>query len=156
MDQTLFFDLSYGNYIVSAVGADGKTAGAAMNTVFQLTETPNLLAINFGHTSATGRLLREGGKVAVTVMGQGVPMEVVDLFGFQTSDEVDKFAVTPHAIAPNGAPYLTEHAVSWLSGTVRQIIPLPDHNLFVVEITDGGRLGREAPMTYALYRQRKG
>lgn len=156
MDKELFLDFTYGNYIVSAVNPDGPSPGAAMNTVFQLTEEPWLVGVCFNHISATGRQLQKSGRAAITVMGQSVPLEVEDLFGTRTSDEVDKFAHLPHATAPNGAPYLTSHARSWFSGTVRQVMELPSHNFFILEITHAGRLDdTDPPMTYADFRRRK-
>ncbi len=156
MNKDLFLDFTYGNYIVSTVGADGRLAGAAMNTVFQLTEDPWLVAICFNHVSTTGRLLRETHQVAITVMGQDADMAVEDLFGTCSSDEVDKFAQVSYALAPNGAPYLTQHARSWFSGSVEQVVELPTHTLFLVNIKLAGRLSTaEPPMTYADYRRRK-
>lgn len=156
MDKELFLDFSYGNYIVSTTAPDGRLAGAAMNTVFQLTEEPFLLAICFNHVSATGQYLRRSGQAAVTVLDETVSLDLEDRFGMQSSAQVDKFEGVPHALAPNGAPYLTEHALSWFSGPIRQVIPLPTHDLFLMEVTHCGRLGSGSrPMTYALYRQRK-
>ena len=156
MDKDLFLDFSYGNYIVSTTAPDGRLAGAAMNTVFQLTEEPFMLAICFNHVSATGQYLRQSGQAAVTILDETVSMALEDRFGMQSSAQVDKFEGVPHALAPNGAPYLTEHALSWFSGPIRQVIPLATHDLFLMEVTDCGRLSdSHAPMTYALYRQRK-
>lgn len=156
MDKNLFLDFTCGNYIVSTTAPDGRLAGAAMNTVFQLTEDPYLLAICFNHVSATGQYLRQSGKATVTVMAESVPMELEDHFGMQSSATVDKFNGVPYALAPNGTPYLTCHAVSWFSGTIRQVISLPTHDLFLMEVTHCGKLDdTQQPMTYAMYRQRK-
>lgn len=156
MDKDLFLDFTCGTYILSSVAPDGRFAGAAVNTVFQLTQEPWLLAACLNRSSFTGQSLRQSCQAAVTVLGQGVSTATLETFGFQTSAHTDKFSRASYALAPNGVPYLTQNALSWFSGPVRQVIPLPTHDLFFLEITHCGPLDRqEKPLTYAHYRDHK-
>lgn len=52
MDQTAFFKLSYGLYIISTT-SEGKDAGCVANTLHQVTSSPAQLAVTLNKDNYT-------------------------------------------------------------------------------------------------------
>lgn len=57
------------------------------------------------------------------------------LFGGETGDDVDKFAMTPWRPGPGGAPVL-DAAKAWFAGRIREVLDLGDHHGFVLDPVD--------------------
>ena len=155
MDQTAFFDLSYGLFVLGTLH-DGKPTGCTVNTVIQVANEPPLLAVSVNHQNFTNACLKASGRATVSVLNQNVPMDVIGAFGFHSGRDTDKFAQAPHTAAPSGLPRLTDHVCAWFDCKVRSSLELSTHTLFILEVEDAGRLSSEAePMTYAYYHQVK-
>jgi flavin reductase (DIM6/NTAB) family NADH-FMN oxidoreductase RutF/rubredoxin len=154
IDGKALWSISYGMYIVSAQ-AGGKANGQIANTVFQVTAEPPRLAIAINKENLTNRLIRESGAFGVSVLGEGVPMELVGLFGFSSGRDVDKLARVSFR---NGAlaPLVTDHAISVTEARVISEVDTGTHTLFVGEVTSAEMLQDVPPLTYAGYHARKG
>ena len=155
MDQTAFFDLSYGLFVLGTLH-DGKPAGCTVNTVIQVASQPPLLAVSVNHQNLTNQCLKSSGRATVSVLDQNVPMEVIGAFGFHSGRDTDKFAQVAHTAAPSGLPRLSEHVCAWFDCKVKTSLELSTHTLFILEVEDAGRLSPAGvPMTYAYYHQVK-
>ena len=155
MDQTAFFDLSYGLFVLGTLH-DGKPTGCTVNTVTQVASQPPLLAVSVNHQNFTNQCLKTTGRATVSVLDQNAPMDVIGTFGFHSGRDTDKFAQVPHTAAPSGLPRLTEHVCAWFDCKVKTSLELSTHTLFILEVEDAGRLSPASePMTYAYYHQVK-
>ena len=136
IDQTAFFSLSYGLYVISSKDAD-RAAGCVANTFQQVTSSPLQVSVALNKGTATTGVIRAAGR-------------------FHCSDDLDKFAACEHAFDAAGLPYVAEHACAHYSARVVQEIDLGTHVLFVGEVEEAEKLLSCEPMTYAYYHQVKG
>ena len=150
-----FRSLSYGVYIISASNGN-KKAGCVVNTFQQLTSAPARVSVTINKENATTAVVLESGRFEANVLAESAPMELIGLFGFQSSNDVDKFAETTHALDAAGVPYLNEHVVAHFGARVIETVDVGSHYLVVGEVEEAEVLSSEAPMTYAYYHQVKG
>lgn len=155
IDQTAFFSLSYGLYVISSKDA-GRAAGCVANTFQQVTSSPMQVSVALNKGNATTGVIRSAGRFSATCLAQDVPMEFIGTFGFHCSDDLDKFAACEHAFDAAGLPYVAEHACAHYSARVVQEVDLGTHVLFVGEVEEAEKLASCEPMTYAYYHQVKG
>lgn len=91
MDQTAFFKLSYGLYIISTT-SEGKDAGCVANTLHQVTSSPAQLAVTLNKDNYTEQLIEKSGRFSAVVLTQNCGMDIIKNFGFCSSRDNDKFA----------------------------------------------------------------
>ena len=151
MDTTALFDLSYGLYIVASNDMD-MLSGCIINTVFQITNTPQTLAISINKENCTNGVIRRAGKFTISVLGEPADMELIGRFGFRTSKEFNKFTQTPHQFTQNGIPYITDRTTAYFECSVIKETDMGTHTVFFAEITDAKKLDNSfTPMTYSYY-----
>ena len=155
IDQTAFFSLSYGLYIVAAK-ADGRAAGCVVNTFQQVTSSPLQVSVALNKENATTAAVRAAGRLTAACLSRDATMELIGTFGFHCSNDRDKFAACKADFDAEGVPYVAEQACARFSARVVQEIDLGTHVLFVGEVEEAERLGAGEPMTYAYYHQVKG
>ena len=90
MDQTAFFKLSYGLYIISTT-FEGKDAGCVANTLHQVTSSPAQLAVTLNKDNYTEQLIEKSGRFAAVVLTEYCDMDTIKNFGFCSSRDNDKF-----------------------------------------------------------------
>ncbi|MEG1906828.1 MAG: flavin reductase [Gordonibacter sp.] len=155
IDQTAFFSLSYGLYVIAS--KDGqRRAGCIANTFQQVTSSPLQVSVALNKDNATTGVIRASGHFTATCLSQEAPMELIGMFGFHSSADRDKFAACPTAVDAAGYPYVPEPACSRFSVRVVQEVDLGSHVLFVGEVEEAERLDAGEPMTYAYYHLVKG
>ena len=155
IDQTAFFSLSYGLYIVGATDGERRAACVA-NTFQQVTSSPLQVSVALNKENATTDVILDSGRFTVSCLAQDATMELIGTFGFHCSDDLDKFAACEHAFDAAGLPYVAEHACAHYSARVVQEVDLGTHVLFVGEVEEAEKLASCEPMTYAYYHQVKG
>lgn len=155
IDTKAFRALSYGVYIISATNGE-KAAGCIVNTFQQVTSKPARVSVAINKENFTTGVVLESGRFEATVLAESAPMELIGLFGFQTSAETDKFADTPHALDVAGVPYVSEHAVAHVGARVIDKVDVGSHYLIIGEVECAEVLSDEPAMTYAYYHQVKG
>ncbi|MBQ8088343.1 MAG: flavin reductase [Clostridia bacterium] len=150
VEPSSMFKLSYGLFVLSA--QDGKDNGCIINTVTQITSTPNRISIAVNKANHTHDLIMKTGTFNVSILSTDAPFSVFERFGFQTGREVDKFAgFYPIARSENGLIYLTAYTNAFLSGKVIQTYDYGTHTLFVADVTEGKVLNNTPSLTYAYY-----
>lgn len=154
VDLKAFDQLSYGLYLISS-GDGEKTAGCVINTLTQAAVEPVLATVTIHKENETARLIRRTGKFAAVVLAQSAPMELIGLFGFRSSREVDKFDRYPVQTDAGGIPYVCEHVTAVMSFRVWDAMDAETHWVFLGEATEARQLSDAAPMTYAYYHEVK-
>ena len=147
LDPTALFNLSYGLYVLTA-REDGRDCGCIVNTVTQLTENPTRIALSVNKQNFTNEVIQRTGVFNISVLTEAAPM---DLFGFQSGRDVDKFAGRTDPASENGLRYIGGPANALISGKVEQAIDCGTHMLYIALVTEARKLSDAPSMTYAYY-----
>lgn len=151
IDKLAFRALSSGLSIVTARDGEGCNVGCVINTLVQVASEPPTLSIALNKGNATARVVQESGRFAATVLGQGATMDLIGLFGFKSSDEVDKFANCEFRVCGDGVPLVTDHGVACFGVRVEHTVDVGSHLLFIGPVEQAEVLSDAEPMTYAYY-----
>lgn len=139
--------LDYPMFIVttrSAAGPSGCLVGFASQTSID----PSRFLIGLSRRNKTFRVARDATHLAVHVVARE-HVELAELFGTATGDEVDKFASCAWHPGPAGMPILDD-AGAWFVGAIVRRFDVGDHVGHLLEPV-GGRppTGLEAWVTFA-------
>ncbi len=143
-------------YIVSSK-SDGKFNGCIINSVFQLTPEPPMLAMSINKQSLTHDYIARSSIFVVSVLAEGTPIEFIGRFGFKTGRDLDKFQDVKYKLSTAGVPIVLDNTVAFVEVNVTESLDVESHTLFIGRITacealDSGKI----PMTYSYYRDVKG
>ena len=144
------YKLGYGLYVLSANEA-GKDNACIVNTVIQVTTTPNRITVAVNKQNHTQGMIQRTNKFNVSVVAQSAPFELFTRFGFQSGRDTDKFAGFTAKRSGNGLLYVPEHTTAYLSCWVVDSMDLGSHMLYLADVTDCEGLSNEDSVTYAYY-----
>lgn len=151
MNQAAMFQLSYGLFVLSAKDGE-KDNGCIVNTVQQVTTTPNRISVAVNKGNFTHDMIRDTGSFNVSILSEEVPFEIFKHFGFQSGRDVDKLEnFTEYARSSNGIIYLNKYANAFLSASVAETMDLGTHTMFIADVTGGEVLSQVPSVTYAYY-----
>ena len=149
-DLTALFNIGYGLYVITS--NDGKKDnGLIVNTVTQVTNTPNRLAVTINKENYSHHVIKQTGRLNVNCLTEDAPFKVFETFGFQSGRNVDKFAGCTPLRSDNGLIFLPRHINSFLSLKVEQYVDLDTHGMFVCSVTEARVLSDRPTMTYTYY-----
>lgn len=149
IDEKTFFTLTAGVYILGC-RQKGKNYGCIIDTVMQISFTPPLICISCEKKAYTQQIIRETGRFSISVLPQDTPKNVIEVFGYQSSKNTDKWAIIPFDLQEDLPIY--SRAISTLTAQVIHTQEFDTHFLFIAEIKEA-RSGQEAiPLTYQYYR----
>ncbi|MBO5256707.1 MAG: flavin reductase [Clostridia bacterium] len=149
-DLTALFNIGYGLYVVTS--NDGKKDnGLIVNTVTQVTNTPNRLAVTINKENYSHHVIRQTGRMNINCLTEDAPFNVFEVFGFQSGRNVDKFADCEPLRSDNGLVFLPRYINSFLSLKVEQYIDLDTHGMFICSVTEARVLSDRPTMTYTYY-----
>ena len=153
VDPTALFKIGYGLYVVTC--NDGhKFNGQIVNTVSQVANNPDRIAVNINKANYSADVIRRTGVLNVCTLNEQAPFKIFQHFGFQSGRTVDKFADYEHyAVASNNVPYLSKYANSYISLKVFDIVDLGSHWMFLCDITESVVLNSVETMTYTFYQK---
>lgn len=154
MDEKALFKLSYGLYLLTA-REDGRDNGCIINTLTQVTNTPNRLCLAVNKDSLTHDMIARTGLFAASVLSQDASFALFQRFGLQSGRDADKFAdFSGAARTEAGLLYLTECANALVAGKVRDRADLGTHTLFTADLTEARILSQVPSLTYEDYHQK--
>lgn len=155
MDNTVFFDMSYGVYIASTLDGD-KKVGCVANSVVQITAEPASIGISISKENHTDDCIRKSGYFTLSVMSEHTAIKTIGKFGFFSSRDVDKFAEIDYITVGDGYPVVDDNTCSWMLCRVINEVDCGTHTTFIAEVVDGEKMTQLTPMTYAYYHKVKG
>ena len=126
IDQTAFFSLSYGLYIVGATDGERRAACVA-NTFQQVTSSPLQVSVALNKENVTTDVILDSGRFTVSCLAQDATMELIGTFGFRCSTDLDKFASCETGVDAAGVPFVAEQCVARFSVRVVQAVNLGTH-----------------------------
>lgn len=151
-DMNSLFNIGYGLYVITT--NDGsKDNGLIVNTVSQVTNTPNRLAVTINKQNYSYHVIKQTGKMNVNCLSVEAPFKVFETFGFQSGRNVDKFAGINVKRSDNGLVYLDKYINSFISLKVDSYVDLDTHGMFICSITEARVLSDKETMTYTYYQK---
>ena len=149
-DLTALFRIGYGLYVVTS--NDGKKDnGLIVNTVIQLTDTPNRVAVNINKANYSHHVIKQTGVLNVNCLSTEAPFSVFQQFGFQTGRSVDKFAGQTVHRSDNGLVFLDKYINAFMSLKVEDYVDLETHGMFICSVTEARVMSNQETMTYTYY-----
>ena len=149
-DLTALFRIGYGLYVVTS--NDGKKDnGLIVNTVIQLTDTPNRVAVKINKANYSHHVIKQTGMLNVNCLSTEAPFSVFQQFGFQTGRSVDKFAGQTVHRSDNGLVFLDKYINAFMSLKVEDYVDLGTHGMFICSVTEARVMSNQETMTYTYY-----
>ena len=149
-DMTALFNIGYGLYVVTS--NDGKKDnGLIVNTVTQVTDTPNQIAVTINKANYSHHVIKQTGIMNVNCLSTEAPFKVFEVFGFQSGRNVDKFADCTPLRSDNGLVFLPRYINSVMSLKVEQYVDLGTHGMFICSVTEARVISDVPTMTYSYY-----
>ncbi len=149
-DLTALFNIGYGLYVVTS--NDGKKDnGLIVNTVSQVTNTPNRIAVTINKQNYSHHVIKQTGIMNVNCLDNTAPFSVFQRFGFQSGRTVDKFEGMEPLRSDNGLAFLPRYINSFMSLKVESYVDLDTHGMFICSVTEARVLSSNETMTYNFY-----
>ena len=156
LDLESLFNLSYGMCIVSSK-RDGEFNGCIVNTVFQVTPEPPMIAVSVNKQNLTHEYIARSKVFAVSVLAEGAPFEFIGRFGFRSGRDIDKFQEINYRTGVGGVAIVLDNTVGFIEAEVTDAIDVDTHTLFIGRVTACETIdNNKIPMTYRYYRDVKG
>jgi len=151
-DLTALFKIGYGLYVVTS--SDGKRDnGLIVNTISQVTNTPNRVAVAINKSNYSHHVIKQTGIMNINCLSEDAPFSVFEKFGFRSGRSVDKFEGETVLRADNGLVFLDKYINSFMSLKVEQYVDLDTHGMFICTITEARVISDVPTMTYTYYQQ---
>ena len=151
-DLTALFKIGYGLYVVTS--NDGKKDnGLIVNTVTQVTNTPNRIAVTINKENYSHHIIKQTGIMNVNCLSVDAPFSVFEKFGFKSGRNHDKFGSETVNRSDNGLVFLERHINSFMSLKVEQYVDLGTHGMFICSITEARVINNLETMTYTYYQE---
>ncbi|MBE7062741.1 MAG: MBL fold metallo-hydrolase [Ruminococcaceae bacterium] len=151
-DMSALFKIGYGLYVVTS--HDGKRDnGLIVNTVSQVTSTPNRVAVTINKENYSHHVIEKTGKMNLCCLSQDAPFRIFETFGFQSGRAVDKFAGTEVLRSDNGLAFLPRYINAFLSLETEQYVDLGTHGMFICSVTEARVISDTETMTYTYYQE---
>ena len=148
LDFNALNQMSYGLYAVTSLEGQ-RPVGCIVNTCFQVTAEPPVLAVSMNRDNHTHGAIEQTGRLAISVIARDEAPLTIGTLGFRSGRDFDKFASIPYEME-DGLPVLKK-AVSYVTGTVIGRHELSTHTLYFLS-TDTAQMGAGGEvMTYDYY-----
>ncbi|MBQ8795712.1 MAG: flavin reductase [Clostridia bacterium] len=151
-DLTALFNIGYGLYVVTC--NDGKKDnGLIVNTVTQVTNVPNRIAVTINKENYSHHVIKQTGVMNVNCLTTDAPFAVFEKFGFTSGRNEDKFSDCTPLRSDNGLVFLPRFINSFMSLKVEQYVDLDTHGMFICSITESRVISDRETMTYTYYHE---
>ena len=149
-DLTALFKIGYGLYVVTS--NDGtRDNGLIVNTVTQVTSSPNRVAVCINKENYSHHVIKQTGKMNVNCLSVDAPFSVFECFGFRSGRGCDKFEGIDVLRSDNGLIFLPKYINSFMSLKVEDYVDLGTHGMFICTVTEARVITNLETMTYNYY-----
>ena len=149
-DLSALFNIGYGLYVVTSNDGN-KDNGLIVNTVTQVTNTPNRIAVTINKQNYSHHVIKQTGIMNVNCLDVSAPFSVFQNFGFQSGRTADKFAGIDELRSDNGLRFLPRYINSFMSLKVESYVDLDTHGMFICSVTEARVMENKETMTYTYY-----
>ena len=149
-DLNALFNIGYGLYVVTS--NDGtRDNGLIVNTVSQVTNTPNRVAVTINKANYSYHIIQQTGILNVNCLDVSAPFSVFQNFGFRSGRTADKFEGIEELRSDNGLRFLPRYVNSFMSLKVESVVDLDTHGMFICTVTEARVMSDAETMTYTYY-----
>lgn len=149
-DLKALFNIGYGLYVVTS--NDGtRDNGLIVNTVTQVTNTPNRIAVTINKDNYSHHIIKQTGIMNVNCLSVDAPFSVFENYGFRSGRNADKFEGIAELRSDNGLRFLPQYINSFMSLKVEQYLDMGTHGMFVCSVTEARVISKLETMTYTYY-----
>ena len=149
-DLSALFNIGYGLYVVTS--NDGKKDnGLIVNTVTQVTNTPNKIAVTINKENYSHHVIKQTGKMNINCLTTDAPFKVFETFGFTSGRNTDKFKDCEPLRSENGLVFLPRYINSFMSLKVESYLDLDTHGMFICTVKEMRVINDKETMTYNYY-----
>ncbi|ADU23326.1 flavin reductase [Ruminococcus albus] len=150
MDMKVMNKITYGLYVLTA-RCGNQFNGCIINTLAQVTTSPNRVSVTVNKGNFTEYMIRTSGRFNVSMIDESADFSLFTHFGFQSGRWGNKFYDYALKKAENGLPIIEKGVCAYISCEVVQTVDLGTHTMFIADVADGEVISDKAPMTYAYY-----
>lgn len=143
--------ISYGLYVLS-VNCYKRDNGCIINTVMQVSESPNRICFSVSRQNHTCEMLDYADKVVVSVISEDADFSLFTHFGFKSGRDTEKFSGYEHCVrTENGALAVTRGTNAYICATVEERIDTGSHMLYIARVEKTEILSDTPSATYSYY-----
>ena len=150
MNMKALFQIGYGLYVVTSNDGN-KDNGLIVNTVMQVTNTPERIAVTINKQNYSHEIIQKTGIMNVNCLTVESPFKVFEAFGFTSGRNTDKFAGCDPIRSENGLVVLPRYINAYMSLKVEQYVDLGTHGMFICSVTEADVVSALETMTYTYY-----
>ena len=151
-DMSALFRIGYGLYVITS--NDGKKDnGLIVNTVTQVSDSPNRVAVNINKQNYSHHVIKQTGKLNVNCLSTDAPFSIFERFGFQSGRTTDKFVDFKPLYSDNGLPFLPRYINAFMSLEVEKYVDLEKHGMFICKVTEARVMSDIETMSYTYYQE---
>jgi Uncharacterized flavoproteins len=151
IETNSLFKISYGLFVLTARQGT-KDNGCIINTVMQITNAPNRVAIAVNKANYTHDMILETKQFNISVLTIDAPFQLFKQFGFQSGKDTDKFAgEKAEKRTENNLRYLEQYSNAVISGKVIETCDYDTHTVFIADITEAMLISNVSSVTYQYY-----
>ena len=149
-DMSALFNIGYGLYVVTS--NDGKKDnGLIVNTVTQVTNMPNRVAVTINKENYSHHVIKQTGKMNINCLTEEAPFKVFEAFGFVSGRNTDKFEGCEPLRSENSLVVLPRYINSFMSLKVESYVDLDTHGMFICSVTEAKVISDKETMSYTYY-----
>ncbi|MBE7038212.1 MAG: MBL fold metallo-hydrolase [Ruminococcaceae bacterium] len=149
-DFSALFKIGYGLYVVTS--NDGKKDnGLIVNTVAQVTDTPNRIAVTINKQNYSHHVIKQTGIMNVNCLSNDAPFSIFEDFGFKSGRNANKFENITPLYSENGLAFLPRYINAFMSLKVESYVDLDTHGMFICSVTESRVITDGETMTYTYY-----
>ncbi len=149
-DLSALFKIGYGLYVVTS-NYGKKDNGLIVNTVTQVTNSPNRVAVCINKQNYSHHIIEQTGKMNVNCLSVEAPFSVFESFGFRSGRNTDKFEGCEILRSDNGLVFLPKYINAFMSLKVENYVDLDTHGMFICSVTEARVISDKETMTYTYY-----
>jgi flavin reductase (DIM6/NTAB) family NADH-FMN oxidoreductase RutF/rubredoxin len=150
MKNEILSSLTYGMYAIG-VKDENKASACIVNTVVQVSNSPNMVAVSMNHNNYSHECIVKNGIFTVSVLSEDTSGAVIGALGFNSGRNADKLSNVHHKILAEGVPVIKENICCWLLCRVVNHAETSTHTVFIAEVIAGSDETKGNPMTYDYY-----
>lgn len=151
-DLTALFNIGYGLYVVTSNDGN-QDNGLIVNTVTQVTNTPNRIAVTINKQNYSHHIIKQTGVMNVNCLSVDAPFSTFEKFGFVSGRAKNKFEGEDVLRSDNGLVFLNQYINSFMSLKVEDYVDLDTHGMFICSVTEARVLSDRETMTYTYYQK---
>lgn len=143
--------ISYGLFVITS-SINQKANGCIVNTVMQVTSSPNRISVAVNKDNYTNEILQKTDEFNVSVISEKGNFDLFKHFGFQSGKNVDKFdGFSDYKIGNNNIPYITKGTNAVIQAKIIERTDVGTHTLFIADVIDSFLLDETPSATYEYY-----